>query len=131
MFLFLFMFKKTKKKLVLIVEDDALLAKVLEKRLAEEKFEVRVVEDGLEAVKVVEYLEPNLILLDLILPGLDGFGVLREIKQNPETAKIPVAVISNLSSISDVKSAKTLGAEEFFIKANSSLDQIIAYVKKI
>ena len=73
--------------------------------------------------------QPKIILLDLMLPGIDGFEVLKQLKESEETKNIPVIVISNLDQVSDVKSAKVLGAEEYFIKANTQLQKIIDYTK--
>lgn len=123
--------KKEKEVRVLLVEDDALLAKVLAQRLAREHFSVKVVGNGLEVMATASTFLPTVILLDLILPGMDGFAVLKQLKANPMTKEIPVVVISNLSEVSDVKSAKVLGAVEYFIKANTQLETIVAFVKKI
>lgn len=120
---------KIENKSVLIVEDDALLAKVLGRIFIEEKFNVVNVMDGLEVMNVAKKMKPDIILLDLILPGLDGFGILKQLKEDSQTKNIPVVIISNLEEVSDVKSAKVLGAEEYFIKANIQLDKILQYVK--
>jgi len=122
--------KKKETKNVLIVEDDALLAQVLSRVFTEEKFKVVNVMDGLEVMDVAKKMKPDIILLDLILPSLDGFGVLKLLKEDSVTQNIPVIIISNLEEVSDVKSAKVLGAEEYFIKANIQLDKILQFVKK-
>lgn len=123
-------FSKTKKivKKILIVEDDTLLAKVLSENFLSEKFQVSVVGNGLEVEDAVKSFSPDIILLDLIIPGIDGFAVLKQLKENLKTKDIPVVVISNLGSVADVKSAKVLGAEEYFIKSNTSLEKITKYV---
>ena len=122
--------KKTKiKTKVLVVEDDSLLLQVLIEGLKSEGFEVVGEENGLKAVSHIEKFMPDVILLDLILPGLDGFAILKELKSNKETDKIPVIVVSNLSSISDVKAAKAVGAEEYFIKSNTQMDEIVKFIK--
>ncbi|KKR48711.1 MAG: Response regulator receiver domain protein [Candidatus Magasanikbacteria bacterium GW2011_GWC2_40_17] len=123
------MFGRKKNGKVLIVEDDALLAKVLSQGFAAENFEVGVVENGLESLDMAKKFQPKIILLDLMLPGIDGFEVLKQLKESEETKNIPVIVISNLDQVSDVKSAKVLGAEEYFIKANTQLQKIIDYTK--
>ncbi|MDD4901446.1 MAG: response regulator [Patescibacteria group bacterium] len=123
--------KKTlgKGKKILIVEDDSLLAKVLSESFLIEKFRVVMVNNGLDAAKAVKTFLPDIILLDLIIPGLDGFAVLKQLKSDAKTKNIPVAVISNLSDVGDVKSTKALGADEYFIKANTEMDKIVKYVK--
>lgn len=123
--------KKTKAtKVVLLVEDDALLVKVLNKSLVDENFEVTVAMNGLEALDKAKTTKPNIIILDLVLPGLDGFGVLKQLKNTAETKNIPVVVVSNLGQVADIKSVKALGADEYFIKANTELVTIINYLKK-
>jgi len=115
---------------VLIVEDDALLSKVLSESFIKENFEVTVVENGLEVENTVKKFHPDMILLDLIIPGIDGFAVLKQLKANSETQKIPVVVVSNLGEEGDIKSTRALGAEEYFIKANTEMSKIVKYVKK-
>ena len=122
--------KKVVSKKVLIVEDDALLSKVLSESFLAEKFEVAVVDNRLNVIESVRSFLPDVILLDLIIPGLDGFGVLKELKSDKRTADIPVAVISNLGDVGDIKSTKALGADEYFIKSNTEMERIINYVKK-
>lgn len=122
--------KTTKNKKVLIVEDDSLLAKVLSESFLNEKFVITVVDNGLEVEKVVNKFSPDIILLDLIIPGIDGFAVLKQLKANDKTKDIPVVVLSNLGDVGDIKSTKALGAEEYFIKANTEMDKIVSYVKR-
>lgn len=119
--------KKIKK--IMLVEDDALLAQVLATALKNENFEVVIVSDGLEALDTAGKIRPSLILLDLILPGMDGFAVLKAIKEDSKTSDIPVVIISNLDSVSDIKSTKVLGADKYFLKADSNLDEIVKFVK--
>lgn len=121
--------EKKKSKKILLVEDDALLAQVLATALKNENFEVVIIPDGLEALDTAGKIRPSLILLDLILPGIDGFAVLKELKEDNKTSDIPVVVISNLDSVSDIKSTKVLGADKYFLKADSNLDEIVKFVK--
>lgn len=121
--------KKTAKK-VLIVEDDSLLSKVLSESFLKENFKVAIVDNGLNVMEMVKSFSPDIILLDLIIPGIDGFAVLKQLKAEAKTEKIPVAVLSNLGDVGDVKSTKALGADEYFIKANTAMEKIVAYVKR-
>lgn len=125
--------KNTQKKPVniMIVEDDALLCRALSDAFSNDVFETRCVGNGLEVEEAVKEKMPDVILLDLILPGLDGFAVLKQLKTETKTAPIPVVIISNLGSAADVKSAKSLGAEAYFIKANTEISQITEYVKNL
>ncbi len=129
------MFGLKKKKLVmgkkvLIVEDDALLSKVLSETFLKENFEVAVVDNGLKVEDALQKFFPDIILLDLIIPGIDGFAVLKNLKADSKTKDIPVVVISNLGEVGDIKSTKALGAEEYFIKANTEMSKIVKYVQK-
>jgi DNA-binding response OmpR family regulator len=121
--------KKSKAKKVLIVEDDALLSKVLSEHLVNENFEVALAENGLRVAGAVKDFLPDMILLDLIIPGIDGFAVLKQLKENEKSKNIPVLVLSNLGDVGDVKSAKALGAEGYFIKSNTEMDKIVKYIK--
>jgi len=121
--------KKKLAKKVLIVEDDSLLSKILSESFSEAKFQVAVVDNGLQVEETAKSFSPDIILLDLIIPGIDGFEVLKKLKSGEKTKNIPVAVISNLGSIGDVKSTKALGADEYFIKSNTEMEKIIKYVK--
>lgn len=126
----LFKKKNKKKKIVLSIEDDALLAKVLLEGLILEGYEAINVNNGLNALTETKKIKPDLILLDLILPGLDGFEVLKQLKSDNETKKIPVMIVSNLGTLADIKSVRALGAEEYFIKANSEMEEIFKVIKK-
>jgi len=132
MFKKIFKWKKSpnQRKKILSVEDDALLAKVLIEGLSLEGYEIVNVNDGLKAVDEVKKFKPDLILLDLILPGIDGFEVLKTIKNDNELKKIPVFVVSNLGALADIKSVRALGAEQYFIKANTEMDEIFKAIKK-
>jgi len=122
-------FRKNKGYKALIVEDDALLSGVLTKTFAENGFKVIGVENGLDVLDIAKKQKPDIILLDLIIPGLDGFGVLKQLKNDKDTKDIPVVVISNLDGEADVKSAKVLGADEYFIKANTKLKKILKFAQ--
>ena len=95
-----------------------------------EGFDVVNVDNGLKALETAKKIKPDLILLDLILPGLDGFEILKQIRADKDLNKVPVFVVSNLGAVSDVKSAKALEADEYFIKANTEVDSIIKAIYK-
>lgn len=119
-----------KKNKILIIEDDALLARVLAEGFDCFDCVTFNVYDGLVVLDSAKKIKPDIILLDLILYEVDGFEVLKQLKENDETVDIPVVVISNLDSAIDVDSAIELGAEEYFIKAHARLEQIVEYVKE-
>lgn len=116
---------------ILVVEDDNFLRGVLTQKLEKEGLDPIEAMDGTEAIKIAEEQVPNLILLDLILPGVDGFEVLEALKANEKTSKIPVLVLSNLGQKDDVDRAVKLGAEEYLIKAHHTPDEILERIRKI
>lgn len=119
----------TKKKKVMIVEDDEHISKVYEIKLAKEGIESSLAVDGEEAVDKITAEKPDLIILDLMLPKKDGFGVLEDIKKNPETASIPVIVLSNLGQKSDQDRALALGANEYLVKVDNPIQSVVDKVK--
>src|SRR3989338_8314834 len=103
------------KKKVLIVEDDEFLRSLTAKRLEKEGYEVVVAVDGESALVTAMDEKPDLILLDLLLPGLDGFEVLGKFKANVNLKKVPIIVFSNLGQKEDIEKAKLLGADQYLI----------------
>jgi CheY-like chemotaxis protein len=119
----------SKKPHVLLAEDDEFLRKVLEKQFSKE-FELTAVSDGEQALEKIAESIPDIILLDIIMPKKDGFEVLKELKKQGITEKIPVLMLSNLGQESDVDECIKNGAKEFLIKANMPLYEITAVIKK-
>jgi CheY-like chemotaxis protein len=111
------------------VEDDRFLRRAAEASLRQSGYTVAIAVDGEEALKQVAAVKPAMVLLDLIMPKLQGFEVLRRMKAAPETAAIPVVVTSNLGQESDVKQAMDLGAAAYFIKSNLSLQGLVTIVR--
>ena len=119
-------------KKILIVEDDSFLRELITKKIANEGFEVVEAVDGEEGVKKSkEEKNIDLILLDLILPGIDGFEVLTRIKADAATNAIPVIILSNLGQREDIERGLKLGAKDFLIKAHFTPGEIISKVKEI
>jgi two-component system phosphate regulon response regulator PhoB/two-component system alkaline phosphatase synthesis response regulator PhoP len=119
------------KKTILIVEDDEFLRSLTAKRLEKENYHIEVAVDGENAISVIETIHPNLILLDLLLPGKDGFEVLKKIRGTDATKAIPVIIFSNLGQKEDIEKAKALGVDDFLIKANFTLDDVVGKIKKL
>jgi len=116
---------------ILVVEDDKFLRELITQKLDREGYEVREAIDGEDGVKKVEEEKPDVILLDLILPGIDGFEVLAKIKENPDRKDVPVIVLSNLGQKDDIERGLKLGAVEFLIKAHFTPGEIIEKIEKI
>jgi DNA-binding response OmpR family regulator len=118
-------------KNILIVEDDKMLRELISKKLEKENYNISVAIDGEEGLKKIKEERPDLILLDLILPGIDGFEVLERIKQDPEINKIPVVILSNLGQKEEIEKGLKLGATDYLIKAHFTLGEIVEKVKTI
>ena len=115
---------------ILIIEDDKFLRELIARKLTDENYEVEEAIDGEEGMKKVKTTKSDLILLDLILPGIDGFEVLSKIKEDPSLASIPIIILSNLGQREDVEKGLKLGAVDYLVKAHFTLDEIIAKIKK-
>lgn len=118
-------------KEILLVEDDKFLRELLARKLRNEGFEVLEAIDGNEAIELAKSKKPILILLDLILPGKDGFEVLSEIKKEPETKEIPVLILSNLGQREEIEKGLKLGAFDYFVKAHTSPGEIVEKIRKV
>jgi two-component system phosphate regulon response regulator PhoB len=114
---------------ILLAEDDRFLRKAAETMLKRSGFTVIPAADGEEALRLAREHVPDLLLLDLIMPKMQGFDVLRELKAQPETAGIPVIVLSNLGQDSDVQLARERGAHDYIIKSNIALEQLVDRVR--
>jgi DNA-binding response OmpR family regulator len=121
---------KTKK--VLLVEDEPLLIDLYQERFSEEEFKLEIARDGNEALKKAD-LGADLILLDILLPGINGFEVLRRLKRNLDTRDIPVIVLTNLGSEqsdSDKQLAFSLGAVDYLVKSYHTPDEMVEIINK-
>jgi DNA-binding response OmpR family regulator len=121
--------KRSEIKL-LVVEDDRFLRELLVGKLKREGFSVSEAFNGQEAIDQIKAVRPHLILLDLVLPGTDGFDVLLEMKNAPDL-KTPTIVLSNLGSREDINKAMDLGAKEFMVKAHHTPQEIVEKIKKV
>ena len=110
---------------VLLAEDDRFLRRAAEARLRRHGLEVLTAVDGEEALRLARSERLDLVLLDVVMPKLDGFEVLKLLKEDAATASIPVIVLSNLGQDRDVALAKTLGAVAYLVKANLSLQDLV------
>ncbi len=118
-------------KKVLIVEDDSFLQGLASSKLEKEGFSVTGASNSDEAARALDADTPDMILLDLVLPGTDGFGILKKIREGIKTKDTPVIVFSNLSDDSDIKKAKDLGATDYMVKSNFTLDELAEKIKEI
>ncbi len=114
---------------ILIVEDDKFLRGLIVQKLDREGYTVIEAIDGEDGIKKVEEEKPNLVLLDLIMPGVDGFQVLKKIKSDPKLQSIPVIILSNLGQEEDIQKGLAAGACDFLIKAHNTLEEIVAKIQ--
>ena len=114
---------------ILLAEDDRFLRKAAETMLRRGGFTVTTAADGEEALRLAQEAPPDLLLLDLIMPKMQGFDVLAALKASPATAGIPVIVLSNLGQDSDVQLARARGAHDYIIKSNIALEMLVERVR--
>lgn len=115
---------------ILIVEDEEVLLEVLEKKLENEGYDVLIAKDGEEGLKKFREGGPDLVLLDIIMPRMGGFEVMREIVKDPILAKIPIIVISNSGQPIEIEEATKLGAVDYLIKAEFSPEDVVKKIRQ-
>lgn len=116
---------------ILVIEDDAFLRKIVCTKLAQKKYSVVEATDGKEGLKIITEARPDIVLLDLVLPGMNGFEVLKEIKKDPTIANTPVIILSNLGQAEDIDKGFETGAADFLIKAHFTPSEIIDKVEAV
>ncbi len=118
-------------KKILIVEDDTFLQGLAATKLTKEGYSVAVASNTPDAEKYVTTETPDFVLLDLVLPGTSGFDVLKNFRANPKLATTPIIIFSNLAEDKDITQAKELGATDFMIKSNFTLDELAEKIKSL
>jgi len=118
---------------VLLVEDDSFLREICGKKLTKEGYTVYEAIDGEQALNSMVDIKPDIILLDIILPAIDGFQILSQIRkhQNKSLAKTPVIMLSNLGQDDDIKKAMDMGANDYLVKAHFTTEEIVEKIKSI
>ncbi len=116
---------------VLLVEDDSFLANIYKTKFEMEKFKVILAENGEIGLDLAQKKNPDIILLDILMPKLDGFAVLEELKKNESTKKIPVVLLTNLGQKDDVERGLEMGAIDYLIKAHTKPSEAVGKVKSI
>ena len=119
------------KAKILIVDDEEILRRIYSDRLSFEGFEVETAADGEEALNKIKAAAPNLILLDILMPKLNGLQVLEQLNTNPQLKQIPVIVLSNVANDENIKKALSLGAKDYLLKTNFSPNEIISKIKAL
>ena len=116
---------------IIIAEDDQFVAKAMTTKLIKEGYEVKTVSDGLQLMEILKSYIPDLIILDLLMPKKDGFEVLNEVKQDQKLKKIPILIASNLGQVNDIQQVLTLGATDYLIKSEFTLESLVQKIKNI
>lgn len=116
---------------ILLVEDDPFLVDIYKSKLNESGFEVVVARDGEEALRKFSENELHLVILDIVLPRMDGWEVLRMIKEQSDSKKIPVLIFSNLGQKAEIEKGFGLGATEYLIKAHYTPSEVVKKIKNI
>ncbi len=114
---------------IVLIEDDEILSKVIDEELGEAGFDVKRAFTGDKGLSMVVSEMPNLVLLDLMLPGIHGFEVLERLKANPKTKSVPVIILTMLGSDEDIKRGLRLGASDYIVKSQHAVGEIIDKVK--
>lgn len=119
------------KQKVLIIEDEEILLTALKEELSGGGYETEGAVDGIEGLDKVKTFKPDLILLDLLMPKMDGMEVLQKLKAGAETRNIPVVILTNLSDYEKISEALSLGAMDYLVKANYKLEDLLDKVKTV
>ena len=117
-------------KTILFIEDESALQKTFGDILSQEGYEMISALDGEVGLKLAKEKKLDLILLDLILPKVHGFEVLKKLKEDPKTKEIPIIILTNLEGIADVDKALELGATTYLVKAQYTLEEVVQKIKK-
>jgi len=118
-------------KKIIIAEDDKFLGQAYRLKLTNSGFSVLVVNDGQQLLDQIEEFAPDLIILDLVMPVLDGFSALEKIKSNPLLKNLPVIIASNLGQKEDIDRTKALGVADFVVKSDLSLTELVDKINKL
>ncbi len=116
---------------VLVVEDDKFLVGAYSLKLKSAGFDVSVARDGVEALSILKKEIPDVMILDLIMPRVDGFTVLGKMRSTPEWKDIPVIVVTNLGQEDDYERVKKIGAQDYVVKTDIALDDLVTKIKKL
>lgn len=116
---------------IVCAEDDKLISASLVEGFTAAGFEVTAAHDGEEAVAKIKEVKPNVVLLDIMMPKMDGYNVVWELKSDPETAKIPVIMLTNLSDTETLSKILEAGVTDYLLKSEQTIDQIIVKVNEV
>ncbi len=116
---------------VLMVEDDQLIREMVIMKLMSHGCIPYETGDGAEVISLIKQYNPHILILDLMLPGMTGEEILEHIKSNPDTAQLPVIIFTNKTEPANLEKTKSLGADRYFIKASTDLNDLVASIKEL
>ena len=117
-------------KKILVIEDDKFYQRIYDAKLKKEGYETYIADNGLVGIELAKKHLPDLILLDLVMPQMDGFETLKKLREDPQTKDIKVIVASNLGQEEDMKKAIDAGAQGYMIKTNLALEEVMEKIKE-
>ncbi|RJQ35201.1 response regulator [Candidatus Parcubacteria bacterium] len=117
------------KRKILLIEDEEMLANMYEVKFKNEGFELIKALDGSQGLEMAKATKPDFILLDIIMPKIDGFSVLKSLKEDESTKSIPVMMLTNLGQDEDIERGKQMGAVGYLVKANITPAEVVESVK--
>lgn len=116
------------KQKILVAEDDFMISSMYKTKLEQDGFECFMADDGAVALEIFDKNNPDLIILDIIMPRMDGFSALQEIRK--KNKNVPIIMLTNLGTEEDKKKGQELGATDYLVKANLTPSQVSAAIKK-
>jgi PleD family two-component response regulator len=119
------------KKVILIVDDERTIAKAIDQHFSKKGFETKIAYDGEQALEQVKDFKPDLILLDIIMPKVDGMTVLKQLKASEKTKDIPVIMLTNLGTEKTIEGAKKEGSTDYLVKVDYTLSQLDKKVDEV
>lgn len=121
----------TRKTKILVVEDEKMLAEMYATKFSMEGFEVEKAYDGGDGLAKARAVKPDVILLDIIMPRIDGFAVLKELRHDPRFKDTPIILLTNLGQDDDIKKGKELGADDYFVKSNHTPADVVNKIQAV
>ena len=119
------------KKSILLIEDDDIVSELLEKRLVKAGYTVEIVNNGIDGLAEIHKNKPDLVLLDMLLPGMDGFSILKELNDEGILPDLPVIIISNSGQPVEIEHAIKMGVRDYLVKVNFNPNEVLEKVKLI
>jgi len=118
-------------KKILIIEDDPFLSEMYSTKLIQEGFETEIAINGKQGMDKIKNIKPDLILLDIVLPKMDGFEILESVKKNSKLKNIPIVLLTNLGQKNEIEKGLSLGADEYIIKAHFTPTAVVTKIKEV